>query len=790
MTYRVPFLLALLSPAALAAAAPRTCIGSVPIATFAIRVTPPTGSAGPLAIRQVNTLAKGYRVICSPVKLPPDMKNNARITLVAVPATTAGGDGVTVLEPRGVDGPNEWIMPFPVSVLVLVFGPQGLDEKRVAKLVSRDDDLVSELATYANQTEDLEDTIDAMAAIEASGEDETADIIPARMTGGSDQVLFALTRALNPVLAAFNPLGAGKKAGPVTTSGKAADAFFENAGGVVPGGGALPAVKSFLMPDTEFRTVYTEPAASGGLTLCAQRKLTNSRNRFVYLWAHRLVNSGPPAIALPRTAWLPIGARATVAVKIKSDEWPLVDRVREWSLAGGAGPGTPVAVRNDQRRSIELDLRKTALQPGTYRLEGKWDWGVAQVAGEFHLAPLGDISKVRVTPVSQGAVVDGRGPVLLRLEGSDFEFVERASLRKENRLGTPPADLEYVLPAGPRSGPQDSMEVEIDTNRFRAGAYQLALAQTGGSTQIVPVRVLPTLPKIENLPLRVNTGAKDLRLVLRGSGLDRIDGLTAEHAALRLGTGTGEEREVFVTLDGAAKKGDKLALTLAVGGVAGAGQMTNGIAVAGPRPHIGGVKIAPPDDPGTALREGELPAGSFVGMMIQAENVDGPAALRLECADPATGLGSLRVRSGERLAAAKLDAPAPGSLYARFDPGVVGTPGCALQATIETEAAGASDAAPVGRVVRLPRIESMTLTNEKADQGYAAILKGWDLEAIEKTGWDAAQGLAVPGPPRNTAGEGDRQTLRIVVPWPSPTPMAPLFVWLRGDKDGRAAVRK
>jgi hypothetical protein len=77
----------------------------------------------------------------------------------------------------------------------------------------------------------------------------------------------------------------------------------------------------------------------------------------------------------------------------------------------------------------------------------------------------------------------------------------------------------------------------------------------------------------------------------------------------------------------------------------------------------------------------------------------------------------------------------------------------------------------------------------REDQGYAAALEGRDLETIEKTGWDAANGLAVPGPPRNVAGEGARETLRIVVPWPSPTPAAPLFMWLRGDTEGRPAPR-
>jgi hypothetical protein len=751
-----------------------------------LRVTPAGGGAA-LPIRQVNTLTRGAKITCSALRLPPDMKKNGRIALVAVPASTAGGDGVTVLDLSTLDGPVEWTLPFQAGVVLLVFGPQGLDEKRVNRLVSKDDDLVSELAIYANQTEDLEDTIEALAAVDDSS-DEDADPVPLKGSP-SDQVLFALTRALNPVLAAYNPLGAGKKAGPATTTGKAADAFFENAGGFVPGGGALPAVKSWLMPDTEFRTVYTEPVASDGLTLCGQRKTANSRNRFVYLWAHRTVNSGPPAITLPQATWLPVAARATVAVKVKADEWPLVDRVREWTMAGGAAP-VAVKVRSDQRRLMEIDLRKTALAPGTYRLEGKWDWGTVQVAGEFHLTPPADAAKIRVTAESQGTLVAGRGVIPVRFEGTDFQFVERVTLRRSGRLGGTPADLDYVLPTGPRAGPQQNMEVELDTNHFRAGEYLLAMAQTGGNTQTVPVKVLPAMPKLDNLPLRVNSGAKDLKLVLRGADLDKIDGLTAEHATFRLSPGTASEREVLVTVDGSVKKGDRIEAQIGVGGVADAARLKDALLVLGPRPRIAGVKVAPPDDLWTALREGELPAGSYVGMSIQVENGEGPAALRLDCAEAPKTLEAMRVRAGERRRGAKLDAVSDATLFASLDPGVIGASGCTLQAAVETDGAGISEPVTVGKVIRLPRIESVTLSNEKVDQGFAAVLKGWDLETIEKTGWDAANGLSVPAPPHNTAGEGDRQTLRVVVPWPSPTPLSPLFIWLRGDKEGRSALRK
>jgi hypothetical protein len=773
--------------AAYGANGPRNCVESVPLATFVIKVSPGSGSPA-LPIRAVNTIDRGYKLTAMPVKVPTDIKKNARIALVVVPAGSASAEGVTVLEQHELDGTAEWTMPFTVGSALLVFGPQGLDEKRVTRLVSKDDDLVSELATYADQTENLEDTIDALANLEDTG-DEEADTVPSRLSP-SDQVLFALTRALNPVMVAYNPLGVGKRAGSATRMGQATAAFFENAGGFVPGGGALPMVKTWLMPDTEFRTVYAEPAADNGLTLCAQRKTTGTRSRFVYLWAHREVNSGPPSVSLAQAAWLPVGTRSVVPVKVKSvEDWPLVDRIRDWTLTDGSSP-FPVTVRSDQRRLLEVDLRKSTVPPGTYRLQGKWDWGTAAVTGEFHLARLADPSLVKINDISRAALVDGAGVVPLHLEGGDFQFVERVSIRKAGRLGSAPADLDYVLPVGLRAGPQQSMEVEVDTNHFRAGDYQLVLAQTGGSTQNVPVRVLPTAPKIENLPLRVNVGAKEVKLVLQGTNLDRLEGLSAEHATLRLGEPNGDEREVFVSLDGSAKKGDRLALQLAVGGVPDASRVAGGITVLGARPLITSVKTSPPTELAGWLREGEVPAGSFIGMTIQVQNADAQPALRLDCAETTRTLQPVRIRTGERLPAAKLDYLGEGLVFASADPGMVGTPGCTLQAEIDSESAGASEPFVVGRVTRLPRIDSITLTNETADQGYVAVVRGRDLESIQKTGWTATNGLAVPGPPLNVAGEGDRQTLRVVVPWPSPTPMAPLFVWLRGDQEGRGVPRR
>ena len=119
-------------------------------------------------------------------------------------------------------------------------------------------------------------------------------------------------------------------------------------------------------------------------------------------------------------------------------------------------------------------------------------------------------------------------------------------------------------------------------------------------------------------------------------------------------------------------------------------------------------------------------------------------------------------------------------------PGAVGQPGCELSATVETAAAGSSDAWKLGRVARLPKIERFTVTDEKlGDARYAGVLEGEHLESISMVGWDAEHGIAVDSLPVPMAGDSQRQTLKVPVAWPSPSPRAPLYVWLQGEDKGR-----
>jgi hypothetical protein len=127
-----------------------------------------------------------------------------------------------------------------------------------------------------------------------------------------------------------------------------------------------------------------------------------------------------------------------------------------------------------------------------------------------------------------------------------------------------------------------------------------------------------------------------------------------------------------------------------------------------------------------------------------------------------------------------------GTLYLSLDPGSVGASGCHLIATATTEETGTSDPYSLGRVIRLPRIDKFQLTDER-DSGnfYLGSLTGEELQTIAKTGWNSRDGYPVQEFPTPVAGDPLKETLRIELPWPPPFPHAPVYVWLRGEAEGR-----
>jgi hypothetical protein len=568
--------------------------------------------------------------------------------------------------------------------------------------------------------------------------------------------------------------------------GKGADAFFQNAGGIMPGGGILPEVKNWLMPDTEFRAVYGVPGDGDGMTLCAQVQ-ARTRNKMAYIWAYRLSAASAPAAAIAKSGDAPLGMRVSIPLKLdKAADWRLLPRVYDWALVpegSGNVPALHIAVRSvEDDRTLQADLRKFPGGPGAYRLEGKWDWGTYRVAGTVRLHKLEDLNAARLTPESADRLIAGSGPVSLELTGADFLFVDKAWLHRAESSRQIPVDLFA------ERTPTDRLRLDLDTDGLRPGSYLLALSRIDGNVSELPVRLLPPVPKIAS-GVRVNLSDREQIITLSGTGLDRIESLEiADAGVLRLmpASEEGTRRQASVRLPAGSKAGDRLNAAAKIDGMAQALRIPALLQVAPARPRIREAKVSLPRDLAISTREGEIPAGSWVSFALRVEPADAQPALTLDCAEPSRTLQGVKLHAGEKTVNAQLTPAGEGAWFLSLDPAAVGQSGCTLQAVAETEALGASDPSPLGKIVRLPRIESLTLTDERSPEGFIGSLKGFDLETIEKTGWDARGGVSVSELPRPVAGEGARQTLRIAMPWPSPTPKAPLFVWLRGETEGRA----
>jgi hypothetical protein len=326
-----------------AAAAPSGCVGSVVITSFRVSVQPGTGGGAALPMRQLNNLPMGYRVSYRPIDLPADLKKDAKLALVLVSKTTDGQ--VTVLEPKLAATAAEWQVPYTARIALLVFAPQGLDEKRLTNLVTRDEALVATLADYADETADLEAQLESARELQQAEDD---DARPAQASTPAEQALFALVRALNPAISSYDPLGVARRAGPTTLMGKGEEAFFDNAGGLVPGGGVLPMVKPWLLPDTEFRSVYAVGVDPDGMTLCAKIQ-PKGHNKIAYLWAHRLAGGTAPAVSMLKDIDEPIGIRVGVPLKVDrapdlAIDWRPLSRIFDWSLVPEGGPGAPLPV--------------------------------------------------------------------------------------------------------------------------------------------------------------------------------------------------------------------------------------------------------------------------------------------------------------------------------------------------------------------------------------------------------------------------------------------------------------
>ncbi|HEX5482279.1 MAG TPA: hypothetical protein VFZ08_06605 [Terriglobia bacterium] len=796
----------------------RPCAGagnSLPVGTFRLMVVSPKGGA-PLPLNSINVIQPGDKLKYEPVKIAPAIKDKARIALVLLPAHGATGKGLAVLDAKAAGTSAEWSLPLRASVVGVVFGPRGLDVKKVTSLVKKNPDLVPELARYAQKTATVNALVDTLSQYEQSqpgsmdlnaalrGFSAQYGVALPRLSSGAstDQQASILLSAVLPSISNYDPLASGRSAMVQQSAGLAASVaslFYGTPVGLAVGGAALfQNMRTMMFPDTDFRAAFPQTLKSGDVELCAQNHSPRPRTRIAYLWMLRIPDASAPSVSLPETHNLPMGLKSQVKVTCAThDQLRLLPRAHDWQLVSSDHKAKiPVKVEvGATEDTLSLDLTGVKLPAGEYHLAALWDWQPLRAAGAIWLHPFSDFSNVRLTPDSEDHLIAGSGTVKVSLIGADFEFVTGVAIAPAHQSHSQPQDVFFTLPSGVGAGQQLSMSAEVNTTKLQPGAYQLQLTQTDGKTQQVPIVIHPPNPEIQNVPLRVNLGEPQQTVLLRGTNLERIVSLTSPEASFMLssvpaGAHQVTERKARLKLHLGAHKGDVLEASMGVEEIHKPVKIDDLLQVAGPLPKIVSVNESFPKDGNVALQQGEIPAGSAVSFAMHVQNMDSRPAVGLSCSNDATR-EALHLMPGDRKGSAQLDAAGAGLLFLSLDPGMVGQSGCELIADVTTEDAGTSNPYPLGKVVRLPQIDKFSLSNERAGQSlYAGVLTGQDLQMIEKTGWNPKAGYPVQGIPTPVPGSGMQQTLNIELPWPPPAPEAPVYVWLRGEDHGRRTNAK
>jgi hypothetical protein len=789
------------------AAVPLNCAAGVPLGDLRLTVQSTPGKPN-LPLRGINRLGEGDKILYSPVKLRVNPKGG-KVALVIAPAPTKPGEPVPtelpkleVLEPIDANRPGEWKVPFRVGVIALVYGPEGINAKRVKDFLTKEDDLIAQMADYAEKTAQTE----ALLAALSSGTPINPTQMDAALNGFGtqygitagidrtlprDQQLGAMLRTVNPSLAVVDPVASDSSARLQTTAILAttvAGLFFGSPIGLAAGGTALfMNLRTMFFPGTEFRSSFAQIATPpvDDLNLCGKREPPKPRTKIAYLWANRIPNAGPPTLTMGPADHLPQEQKGLVNVSMDDAAWQIVDRARQWMLVDAKTKKEfPVQVHSvPAEKSLEVDLSGAKAEPGLYELKASWDWNPLAVKGAVFVEPLGNLEGARLAPESQDQLLEQKGRMIVQVEGADFEFVEKATLQKTGDKFHQPEVVPFSLPLGKGRGLQDRLALELETKALQAGSYSLTLTQTGGKSYAVPIKILPPGPTIENAPIDVNLTEDWQHVTLKGENLERLAKLESNDAIFQLGDVKNGERDVRVHLSAAAREGAVTDLLAFAQDVSKPTVVTGGVRVNGPSPRIVGAQISLPPQNRIPLKEGELPTGGFVSASLQVKNASGETRIRLRCAK--SSAANLTLRAGEQNPRGNLQLLSSDSLFLSFDPGMWQA-GCEVVASLENGAGGASKTFGLGRVIRLPHIDTFELSEEKSGDNYAGKLTGTDLETIAQVGWTGDHGIPVAALPTPFGGDSRKQSLPIVLPWPPPSPHAPIFIWLRGESEGRA----
>jgi hypothetical protein len=758
-------------------------------------------------LRTINRLTEGDTVRYSPI-LRSGEKRSGEVTLVVAPAIPESKEKpIVVFDPKPAEKTAEWKISRKVSVAIFIYGPDGLNEGKVKTLLAKDTDLVAQLADYAERTDQTEALIQALTS---GGSPATMDAAlqgfasqyglsgKIDRTQAPDQQALTLFRTLNPAIQTYDPLAPASSQRVGETASLAtsiAGLFFGSPVGVAAGGTALVIdLKMLAFPKTDFRSSLAEKLPGEGLGLCGKKDPAPPHTKVAYLWAARIPNTKAPTLTIGNENSIPITQKSPIGVEVSDADWKYVDRIRNWTLTADGRKPVPVTIKKlSEPKQLEIDLTNTSISPGTYSLHANWDWDSFDINGEVRIQPLGDFGGARLDPVSQDQLIAGRGEVRISLEGADFEFVTGVQFQRQKDEFAKPAPLPFVLPSGLRRGPQQHIDLLVDTKDIEPGAYQFLVTQVDGRTHPVPFWILPEPPQITNLPFVISRGERTHQFTLKGENLDLLTKLEVPKGSIALGPKLPKQAERAATLQltDDLEPGSALPILASVAGHTDAIKIENAVHVVGPRPVIKEVKVSAPSDMPIAIRPGELQAGVYFSGMFHVKDLETNSGIQLSCDGQEGNVVTLKL--GTHSGSATFEQLGADQVFLSFDTN--GWPaGCNVQARIDNGPDGLSDPWLLGRLVRFPQVDSFKVvstetpipTSTPHTPGYVGELIGTDLQNIEKIGWDSTNCTTVTDLPAPIPGAGLKQSLRISLSGPPPAPHTPLYLWLRGDNEGRS----
>ena len=792
-----------------AAAQDIPCPGGRVVTGFQLSVAAP-GQPGEVPFSDINNLDTGDVLHYAPAALPKVWKDSSRIATILIPAAYDASAQLTVFTGHA-DKPASWTVPSRIGAVAFLFGPNGLNAKKTRSLLSEHPELVLHFISYAEETSRVEALVALLARYENSppGSLDLNTLLKqysaaygvtmpkANPALPPDQEAAVLLAAVAPPTANPNaPNNNSLTAGSTSTATALASLYFGPEMGLATD--TLPlfhALHQSLFPGTQFQGAFAQ-AGSGPSRLCAANTAPPPNQHTVYIWMSNLPGGSVPVVKLAQSqpAVVPAGAKSTITVTCASvAQLRNLGRARQWRLepaAGGDAAPVPVSVEvaaGPLRDTLTLDLSHAAAPSGDYRLVALWDWTPVEVQGAVAVRPPTPLADAKLAEGDAASLISGGNEELLTVTGGDFSFVNKVEL-----IGAAPSapdPLPFTL-----AKDRQSLSIKVAAAKLAPGVYQLRLDQSAGGPRSLPLTVQPPNPTLEAVRANLDEGSQ--RVTLHGRHLDRIERITSPQAIVTLAPVPAsvppeglEQRAAVIALSPSAAAGQHLSADVYVAGRPNPLPLGAAIHVLGARPKIAHLNQTVNAGQTVALVPGELPADATVNFAFTVRHAPAATAIQVSCQSPDEQVRAVTLHPGESSGTQELDAGGNGLFYLAAVPGKIGSPGCRLRMTVADPVDGDSDPYDLGRIVQLPRIVGLTLSNQSPAPGqFAGELRGDNLQLIAKTGWNADTGIPVTSVPMRVGTTSPTQTLAIVMPWPPPSPHAPLYIWLRGETHGRATT--